>query len=363
MRNNAPLRELHVALVGMSGSGKSAIAVKYITKRFIGEYDSTLEDTYCREETVGGQCVMVWLMDTVENASRDEMRWIAWADVYIVVYDVTSQLSFQYAEGLLERIARHEHVLCAREHQPLLIGNKSDLERYRQVSESEGERLAAQHKAYFAECSAASDLRQFTKILHNTIQNYLSGARSPSPRLCSSDSEIVTPRKGAFSSLRSSSRSSQVRAKASKPLVQLQKTPSLIGGAGIELVPRTAYAHATRPAHFTAFLAFQKNNVDNRIDLLLRGAVTKDNQELIDKRLMSDSDRIMRQTIQFRRIATVASENTKHQGYTLVVAEASEELAAAKKLKSRGLRPLPRCCVVDPPPPADLLIRQLFTSR
>ncbi|KIH43542.1 hypothetical protein ANCDUO_26450, partial [Ancylostoma duodenale] len=42
MRSTTALREMHVALVGMAGSGKSAIAVKYITKRFIGEYDSTL---------------------------------------------------------------------------------------------------------------------------------------------------------------------------------------------------------------------------------------------------------------------------------------------------------------------------------
>ncbi|CAI2305514.1 unnamed protein product [Caenorhabditis sp. 36 PRJEB53466] len=229
MRNSAPLRELHVALVGMSGSGKSAVAVKYITKRFIGEYDSTLEDNYCRQETVGGQCLMVWMMDTVESATKDEMRWIAWADVYVVVYDVTSQLSFQYSEGILERIARHEHVLCPREHRTLLVGNKSDLERYRQVSETEGERLASQHKAYFAECSAASDLRQFTQSLHSIFQYIISGARSPSPRQCSSDSEIITPRKGAFSSLRSSSRSSQVRAKTSttKTPAPLHKTPSL----------------------------------------------------------------------------------------------------------------------------------------
>ncbi|ULU10308.1 hypothetical protein L3Y34_014540 [Caenorhabditis briggsae] len=229
MRNSAPLRELHVALVGMAGSGKSAVAVKYITKRFIGEYDSTLEDNYCRQETVGGQCLMVWMMDTVESATKDEMRWIAWADVYVVIYDVTSQLSFQYAEGILERISRHEHVLCPREHRTLLVGNKSDLERYRQVSETEGERLASQHKTYFAECSAASDLRQFTQSLHSIFQNIISGARSPSPRQCSSDSEIITPRKGAFSSLRSSSRSSQVRAKASttKAPAPLHKTPSL----------------------------------------------------------------------------------------------------------------------------------------
>ncbi|ETN69605.1 GTP-binding domain protein [Necator americanus] len=226
MRPTSAVREMHVALVGMAGSGKSAIAVKYITKRFIGEYDSTLEDTYCRQDTVAGQPLMVWVMDTVDDASRDEMRWLAWADVYVVVYDVTSQLSLQYAESILERIAMHEHLLCAREHKTILLGNKNDLERYRQVSEAEGEAMAAKYKIQFAESTAAGDPRPLSQLLHTTFHNILTGTRSPSPRLCSSDSEIVTPRKSAFSALRSTSRSSQVRVKAPKP-VQLHKTPSL----------------------------------------------------------------------------------------------------------------------------------------
>ncbi|KHJ81873.1 GTP-binding domain protein, partial [Oesophagostomum dentatum] len=172
MRSTAPLREMHVALVGMAGSGKSvtAIAVKYITKRFIGEYDSTLEDTYCRQDTVAGQPLMVWIMDTVDDATRDEMRWLAWADVYLVVYDVTSQLSLQYAESILERIATHEHLLCAREHKTILLGNKNDLERYRQVSEAEGEAMAAKYKIQFAESTAAGDPRPLSQLLHTTFQ-------------------------------------------------------------------------------------------------------------------------------------------------------------------------------------------------
>ncbi|WKX87905.1 hypothetical protein Q1695_007931 [Nippostrongylus brasiliensis] len=226
MRPSAALHEMHVALVGMTGSGKSAIALKYIAKRFIGEYDSSLEDTYCRQDAVAGQPVMVWMMDTVDDASRDEMRWLAWADVYLVVYDVTSQLSLQFAENILERISKHEHLLCAREHKTILLGNKSDLERYRQVSEAEGEAMAGKYKIQFAESAATGDSRPLSQLLHTTFQNILTGARSPSPRLCSSDSEIVTPRKSAFSALRSNSRSSQVRTKTSKP-VQLHKTPSL----------------------------------------------------------------------------------------------------------------------------------------
>ncbi|KJH45649.1 GTP-binding domain protein [Dictyocaulus viviparus] len=223
MRSTTALREMHVALVGMAGSGKSAIAVKYITKRFIGEYDSTLEDTYCRQDTVAGQPLMVWIMDTVDDAARDEMRWLAWADVYLVIYDVTSQLSLQYAENILERITKHEHLLCTREHKTILLGNKSDLERYRQVSEAEGEAMANKYKIHFAESTATGDPRPLSQLLHTTFQNILTGTRSPSPRLCSSDSEIVTPRKSAFSALRASSR---VRAKPAKP-VQLHKTPSL----------------------------------------------------------------------------------------------------------------------------------------
>ncbi|CAJ0574107.1 unnamed protein product, partial [Mesorhabditis spiculigera] len=223
MRNaQTPIREMHVALVGMNGSGKSALTVKYITKRFIGEYDQSLEDTYCKQDMVAQQPLMVWLMDTVDDANRDDMRWIAWADVYVVVYDVTSQLSLQYAEGLLEKIARHEHLLCAREHKTILLGNKSDLERYRQVSEAEASRTATKFGASFAETNATGDPRPLAQLFHETFTHILTGARSPSPRMCSSDSEITNSTRKSGFSFRSSSRSSHLNRKTPP---SKQKTP------------------------------------------------------------------------------------------------------------------------------------------
>uniref|UniRef100_A0AC35TRI3 Small monomeric GTPase n=1 Tax=Rhabditophanes sp. KR3021 TaxID=114890 RepID=A0AC35TRI3_9BILA len=127
--NNINHIELHAALIGMRGSGKSALTVKYISRRFIGNYDPEIEETYCHKESILGESVMVWLMDTVDSYSRDSSRYFAWADIYIVVYDVTSQLSFQYAENLLRQINSHEHSLCSRSHKTLLLGNKTDLER------------------------------------------------------------------------------------------------------------------------------------------------------------------------------------------------------------------------------------------
>ncbi len=74
---------------------------------------------------------MVWLMDTVETGDRDRLRYMSWADVYVVVYDITNAHSMQYAESLMVAIAGHEHKLCMRKHVTILVGNKRDLERYR----------------------------------------------------------------------------------------------------------------------------------------------------------------------------------------------------------------------------------------
>ncbi|KAK6106430.1 Ras family protein [Brugia pahangi] len=203
--------EMHVALIGMTGCGKSALAVKYIAGRFIGDYDPNLEDTYCRQDVLLSQPIVVCLMDTVDGSGRDAMRYLSWADVYIIVYDITSQLSLQYAESTMQQIAAHEHHLCSRQHKCLLVGNKTDLERYRQVSESDGEKLAKRFGVMFGEVSAVDEWERVAALFRRPITILLtdrSKRRSPSPRLCSSDSEIASSvNKSAFS-MKSSGRSS-----------------------------------------------------------------------------------------------------------------------------------------------------------
>uniref|UniRef100_A0A0K0G2J3 small monomeric GTPase n=1 Tax=Strongyloides venezuelensis TaxID=75913 RepID=A0A0K0G2J3_STRVS len=201
----------------MRGCGKSALTVRYITKRFIGEYDPELEDTYCKQESIVSQPIIVWLMDTVDGYGKDSMRYFSWADIYVVVYDVTSQLSFQYAENLLRQIKSHEHSLCLRNHKTLLLGNKTDLERYRQVSQAEGEKLAKEYNALFSETSATDEYTKvaevFYKILAGVIED-MKTRRSPSPRLYNSDSEVQARVKTSTSfsgALKNVARSSTLR--------------------------------------------------------------------------------------------------------------------------------------------------------
>lgn len=195
------VQEIHVAVLGMNGSGKSALTVKYLTKRFITDYDPTIEDTYCKHETILGQENMIWIMDTVEGPNKDQNRFLGWADIFFVVYSITSLQSFEYAERLLKQIAAHDHSFCVRNHVTYLLGNKTDLDRYRQVSKSQGTRLAAEFQSEFFEINTTEEYSIVKSVFHHAIsasiaqrqRQLLVTNRSPSPRGCSihnySDSE------------------------------------------------------------------------------------------------------------------------------------------------------------------------------
>ncbi|XP_046389098.1 ras-like protein family member 12 [Ischnura elegans] len=142
---------VNVALVGAIGCGKSALTVRYITKRFINEYDPYLEDTYAKYEVLEDQEVCVRVMDTCDKGGADPERYLRWAHAYLIVYSITDPESFETAAGYMDAIAGHQGEAAPM----VLVGNKSDLERYRQVSAWEGRRLAQRHEAPFFETSAA----------------------------------------------------------------------------------------------------------------------------------------------------------------------------------------------------------------
>uniref|UniRef100_A0A8C3L0C0 small monomeric GTPase n=1 Tax=Chrysolophus pictus TaxID=9089 RepID=A0A8C3L0C0_CHRPC len=66
--------ECNVAILGCRGAGKSALTVKFLTKRFISEYDPNLEDTYASEELVDQQPVLLKVMDTADQVRAGQRR-------------------------------------------------------------------------------------------------------------------------------------------------------------------------------------------------------------------------------------------------------------------------------------------------
>ncbi|XP_046808542.1 ras-related and estrogen-regulated growth inhibitor [Lucilia cuprina] len=63
-RKKSTLTELKIAVVGAPSVGKSALIVRFLTKRYIGEYDHQTENRYKHEALVDGEPVLFEILDT-----------------------------------------------------------------------------------------------------------------------------------------------------------------------------------------------------------------------------------------------------------------------------------------------------------
>ncbi|XP_069481191.1 ras-like protein family member 12 [Ambystoma mexicanum] len=168
--HHAHLPECNIALLGVRGAGKSALTVKFLTKRFISEYDPNLEDTYASEEVVDHLPVMVKVMDTADQDGPVSCeRYLHWAQAFMVVYSIDNRRSFEGCKSYLDTLSCH--IKESRHEYPvLLLGNKLDIERYRQVSKTEGLSLAAAHGCHFHEVSACQDFEAVQLVFHEAVR-------------------------------------------------------------------------------------------------------------------------------------------------------------------------------------------------
>ncbi|XP_033634953.1 ras-like protein family member 12 [Asterias rubens] len=162
--------EYKIALLGSLGVGKSALTVKFITRRFINEYDPTLEDTYSKEDVIDNQTMLVRLMDTAHGDAENLERYIQWADGLMVVYSITSKHSFNYAKNLLLEISELQKSRETHEAPVILVGNKNEMERYRQVSKLDGSSLATQYACSYHEVSAAGEFKDVENVFQETVR-------------------------------------------------------------------------------------------------------------------------------------------------------------------------------------------------
>ncbi|NXL41927.1 RASLC protein, partial [Podilymbus podiceps] len=166
----SPLAECNVAILGCRGAGKSALTVKFLTKRFISEYDPNLEDTYASEELVDQQPVLLKVMDTADQDGPGNCeRYLRWASAFLVVYSIDDRKSFEGCQRYLETLALHARG-CQRRCPVLLLGNKLDMELYRQVPAAEGTSLASRFGCLFYEVSACQDFAGVQHVFHEAVR-------------------------------------------------------------------------------------------------------------------------------------------------------------------------------------------------
>nr|XP_030731136.1 ras-like protein family member 12 isoform X2 [Globicephala melas] len=166
-QQSAPL-EVNLAILGRRGVGKSALTVKFLTRRFISEYDPNLEDTYSSEETVDHQPVHLRVMDTADlDTPRNCERYLNWAHAFLVVYSVDSRQSFEGSSSYLELLALHEKE-TQRSYPALLLGNKLDMAQYRSLRQrawpwraGSGACFSRSLRAWTSSTCSTSSMRQY----------------------------------------------------------------------------------------------------------------------------------------------------------------------------------------------------------
>ncbi|XP_020659868.3 ras-related and estrogen-regulated growth inhibitor-like protein [Pogona vitticeps] len=170
------MNEMKVAVLGSEGTGKSALTVRFLTRRFIGEYASDSECIYTKHMCLDGKQINLEIYDPCSQPRRGKLSLtdeLHWADGFVIVYDISDRTSFAFAKALLYRIRECNTGTCKRasESAVVLVGNKQDLCHMREVGWEEGHKLALDYKCQFCELSAAEHCQEvaamFTKVLKN----------------------------------------------------------------------------------------------------------------------------------------------------------------------------------------------------
>uniref|UniRef100_A0A8V0Z2D2 small monomeric GTPase n=1 Tax=Gallus gallus TaxID=9031 RepID=A0A8V0Z2D2_CHICK len=109
-------------------------------------------------------------------------RYLHWANAFLVVYSIDDRRSFEGCGRYLDILARHARG-CQRQSPVLLLGNKLDMEQYRQVTKAEGMSLATKFGCLFYEVSACQDFAAVQHVFHQAVRELRREAeRSPALR-------------------------------------------------------------------------------------------------------------------------------------------------------------------------------------
>ncbi|XP_030044164.1 ras-related and estrogen-regulated growth inhibitor-like protein [Microcaecilia unicolor] len=174
--SHQPKVEANILVLGAESVGKSALTVRFLTRRFIGEYGDT-ESIYTHNEMVDGReiCFSVWDSVYPQNpslqgcVSEEQLRW---ADGFILVYSICDRASFNIVRQQLQCIRQLKKRSGVEKVAPVIIvGNKRDLQNGRAVTSEEGRLLALSTNSSFFETSAAETYHGSLVIFHQLLES------------------------------------------------------------------------------------------------------------------------------------------------------------------------------------------------
>ncbi|KAI7799061.1 ras-related and estrogen-regulated growth inhibitor-like protein [Triplophysa rosa] len=173
MEGNQQKVEANILVLGAEKVGKSALTVRFLTRRFIGEYGD-IESIYSHADQIDGRdiCFNIWdslCQQNGEESGHISDRQLQWTDGYILVYSICDRTSFNVVQEQVQCIRQAKQKLASTA--PIIIvGNKRDLQHLRTVSSEEGRLLARSADCGFFEVSAAETYHSVLMVFHELFE-------------------------------------------------------------------------------------------------------------------------------------------------------------------------------------------------
>ncbi|KAK2572465.1 Ras-like protein family member 11B [Acropora cervicornis] len=153
---------IRAAVLGKDGVGKTAFTVRLLTRRFIGDYDGTLESWYQHRVDIDGEEVIFHIFDTAGKNCKEKIDTCAAQDIMFVLYSITDRSSFQEARLIIKYLHETKNVPPSA---IFLIASKADLKRNTQVTEFEGKLFALNTGCFFHQLSNSESFFEHNKII------------------------------------------------------------------------------------------------------------------------------------------------------------------------------------------------------
>eukprot|EP00768_Dysnectes_brevis_P006425 gnl/Dysnectes_brevis/505_a559_6895.p1 GENE.gnl/Dysnectes_brevis/505_a559_6895~~gnl/Dysnectes_brevis/505_a559_6895.p1 ORF type:complete len:202 (-),score=14.57 gnl/Dysnectes_brevis/505_a559_6895:65-634(-) len=164
----AQVKEHKIVVVGSGSVGKSALTIQFVQKQFVPYYDPTIEDSYQKPCTIEDVTCMLNILDTAGQQEFISMReqYLQSGEGFLLVYAITVHNTFEEIASLRDHILR---VKDAESAPMVIVGNKCDLEKDREVQTDDGKALAKNYGVPFFETSA-KDRINVTECFHELVR-------------------------------------------------------------------------------------------------------------------------------------------------------------------------------------------------
>nr|XP_023019466.1 ras-related protein Rab6-like [Leptinotarsa decemlineata] len=147
------VKKYKLVFLGEQSVGKTSLITRFMYDSFDTSYQATIgidflsKTVYLKDRTIRLQ---LW-----DTAGQERFRslipsYIRDSAVAVIVYDITNMYSFEYTTKWIDEVRRER----GRNIVIILVGNKVDLENFREVSVEEAEQRAKENNIVFIETSA-----------------------------------------------------------------------------------------------------------------------------------------------------------------------------------------------------------------